>query len=113
MKTTLTTSQAAHELLRDEYANWTRAGAFALVEYLEQLEEDTGEPIEFDPVAIRCNYSEYGSALEAALDQGFEPDPSLGEEEQSEEDKEADALTWLQDHTQVIEFEGGVIIQNF
>ena len=36
-----------------------------------------------------------------------------GEEEQSEEDKEADALSWLQDQTQVIEFEGGVIIASF
>lgn len=113
MKTTLTTSQAAHELLLDTNASWSRAGAYALVEYLEEIEEDTGETIEFCPVSIRCDYAEYNSALEAALDQGFEPNPNLGEEAQSEEDKEADALTWLQDHTQVIEFEGGVIIQSF
>lgn len=114
MKTTLTTSQAAHELLRDTNANWSRSGAYALVEHLEQLEEETGETIEFDAVAIRCDYSEYSSALEAALDQGFEPETDLdGEGEEDEEDKEANALAWLQYRTQVIEFDGGVIIQNF
>lgn len=113
MKTTLSTSQAANLLKADTNAKWSRSGARALVEYLEQLEEDTGTEIEFDAVAIRCEYSEYASALEAALDQGFEPNPNLGEEEQSEEDKEADALAWLQDQTQVIDFEGGVIIASF
>jgi len=113
MKATLSTSQAADLLKADTNAKWSRSGALALVEYLEQLEEDTGTEIEFDLVAIRCDYSEYGSALEAANDQGFEPNPNLGEEEQSEEDKEADALSWLRDQTQVIEFQGGVIIASF
>lgn len=114
MKTTLSTSQAAHELLRDTNANWSRAGAYALVEHLEQLEEDCGTEIEFCPVAIRCDYSEYSSALEAALDQGFDPETDLdGEGEEDEDDKEENALGWLQYRTQVIEFEGGVIIQSF
>lgn len=113
MKTTLSTSQAADLLKSDSNARWSRAGAYALVKHLEQLEEDTGTEIKFDVVAIRCDYSEYSSALKAALDQGFEPNPNLGEEEQSEEDKEADALSWLQDQTQVIQFQGGVIIQSF
>lgn len=113
MKAILSTSQAVDLLKADANANWSRSGAFALVEYLEELEEDTGTEIEFDAVAIRCDYSEYDSALQAALDQGFEPNPNLGEEEQSEEDKEADALAWLQEQTQVIEFDGGVIIASF
>ena len=113
MKLTLTTSAAVELLKVDQYARWSRAGARALVEHLEQLEEDCGTEIEFDHVAIRCDYSEYDSALQAALDQGFEPNPNLGEEEQSEEDKEADALAWLQDRTKVIKFEGGVIIRSF
>jgi hypothetical protein len=113
MKATLSTSQAADLLKADTNARWSRSGAFALVEHLEQLEEDCGTEIEFDVVAIRCDYSEYDSALQAALDQGFEPNPNLGEEEQSEEDKEVDALSWLREETEVIEFEGGVIIRNF
>lgn len=113
MKTTLSTSQAADLLKADKNANWSRSGAYALVEYLEQLEEDTGETIEFCPVAIRCDYSEYSSALEAAKEQGYEPNPNLGDDEQDDDDKEADALAWLQDQTQVIEFDGGVIIASF
>lgn len=113
MKATLSTSQAADLLKADTNASWSRSGALALVEYLEELESDTETEIEFDAVAIRCDYSEHDSALQAAIEQGFEPNPNLGEEDQSEEDKEADALSWLQDQTQVIEFEGGVIIARF
>jgi len=113
MKVTLSTPQATNLLKADTNATWSHSGARALVEYLEQLEEDTGEEIEFDAVAIRCDYSEHESALEAALEQGFEPNPNLAEEPQTEEEKEADALAWLQDQTQVIEFDNGVIIANF
>lgn len=113
MKATLSTSQAADLLKADTNARWSRAGAYALVEHLEQLEEDCGTEIEFDTVAIRCDYSEYDSALEAAKDQGYEPNSNLGEDEQDDDDKEADALSWLKDQTQVIEFQGGVIIASF
>ena len=113
MKATLSTSQAADLLKADSNARWSRAGALALVEHLEQLEEDCGTEIEFDIVAIRCDYSEYDSALQAANDYGFEPNPNLGEEPQSDEDKESDALAWLRNHTQVIEFSRGVIIASF
>jgi len=36
-------------------------GLIALFEYLEDLEEDTGEQITFDMIAICCEYSEYSS----------------------------------------------------
>ena len=114
MKTTLTTSQAANLLKADTNANWSLSGARDLVEYLEQMEEDTGAEIEFDAVAIRCDYSEHESALEASLEYGFDPVVDLdGEGEESEEDKEENALTWLRYKTQVIEFPGGVIVESF
>jgi hypothetical protein len=34
-------------------------GTKALFEYFEQYEQDTGEQMEFDPVAIRCDFDEY------------------------------------------------------
>lgn len=114
MKATLTTSQATDLLKADTNARWSHSGARALVEHLEQLEEDCGTEIEFDAVAIRCDYSEYGSALEAAKDQGFEPESDLdGSGEEDDDDKEENALTWLQYRTDVIEFDGGVIIRSF
>ena len=108
MKLTLTTSHAASLLKADNSARWTHSGARALVEHLEQLEEDCGTEIEFDAVAIRCDYSEFDTALEAANEQGFEPTGDW-----SEEDTEAEALDWLRDQTEVIEFAGGIIIRNF
>lgn len=105
---TLTTSQAADLLIRDEYARWTYKGAEALVEYLEEIEAFTGNPMELDVVAIRCDYSEYESAVEAAGDYGWKPDTG-----QEDEDLEELALEWLKDRTTVIEFWGGVIVQAF
>lgn len=109
MKTTLSTSQAADLLKSDSNARWSRSGAYALVEHLEQLEEDCGTEIEFCPVAIRCDYSEYSSALEAAQDYGFVTE----ENNTDEEALESEALEWLIDRTQVIQFQGGVIIASF
>jgi hypothetical protein len=106
MKLTLTTSAAVELLKVDQYARWSRAGAAALVEHLEQLEKDCGTEIEFDHVAIRCDFTEYKSALEAATQYGFEPSAFQAEDDDA-------AFEWLQDRTQVIEFEGGVIIRNF
>jgi hypothetical protein len=108
MKETLTTHEIAHKLREDENAGWSCAGALALAEYLEALEEDTGEEMEFDRVGIRCDYSEHASATEAASNYAWEPDKD-NDEEQNEEA----ALDFLQDRTVAITFDGGVIIQNF
>ena len=109
MKKTLTTDQAADLLVADDNAGWSYAGASALVEYLENLEEDTGEEIEFDRIAIRCDFSEYESAREAAKEYGWEPD----EDADSDDAEEAAALEWLNDRTTVITFGGGVIVRQF
>ena len=74
MKKIINTNQAVEALLQDEYASWSIEGAKALVEYwakgliehMEEIEEDTGEEIELDIVAIRCHYSEM--TLEEVLD---------------------------------------------
>ena len=58
MFNTLSTNQAVTDLLKDEYANWSLAAAIALVDWLEDLEDSTGEPIEFDPIALRCDFSD-------------------------------------------------------
>lgn len=55
----LNTSDVAALLRADDNARWTADGAWALAEYLEELSEDCGLRLEFDQVAIRCEYSEY------------------------------------------------------
>lgn len=114
---TLNTHEVANELLKDTNACWSRAGAFALAEYLEEYEESTGEEIELDVCAIRCDFSEYESALEAALDYNWSPEASILDDDDNirpdedvEEENNEKALQWLQDRTSVIEFDGGGII---
>jgi len=111
---TLTTSEAADRLMSDQYAKWSYEGAHAMIEYLERLEDDLGEPIEFDRVAIRCEYSEYSSALEAAKERGYEPDqPEPGEPEPDESDAEEAAKCWLASESLLIAtFDGGVIVED-
>lgn len=75
-------------------------GKRALFEYLESI-EDESEQMELDVIALCCDFTEFETALQAALDYGFD-----GESEK-------DALKWLNDRTTVIQFDGGVIIQNF
>ena len=83
-------------------------GKKALFEYLEDLEDDTGEEIELDVIALCCEYSEHDSAVECANEYGFEPD-----EDDDEDEREESALDYLRDRTSVIEFNGGIIIQKF
>jgi hypothetical protein len=108
MKQTMTTNEVAAALRADDNANWSYGGALALAGYLEEMEAGTGEEMEFDQVAIRCDFSEHTSATEAASDYDWEAD-----KDNDEEQNEAAALEYLQGRTAVIEFDGGVIIQNF
>lgn len=97
--------------------NFSYSGKRALYDYLESLEEDTGEEIELDTVALCCEYSEYASAWEAMEEYQPEDMPVEGEAGDDlleiAEKNEAEALRWLQERTQVISFDGGIIIQQF
>ena len=93
----------------DNYKNnFTKNGLLALFDYLEELESDTGEPIEFDPIAIACEYSEYASFDDFQHDIGYVQDGKehLGYPEITD-------LEDLRDHTTVIEFDDGIIIGDF
>jgi hypothetical protein len=76
----------------------------ALFEHFENIEQWTDTDIELDPIAVCCEWAEYPSALAAAKDFGFQ---------EGIDSKEESALEWLQNRTQVIEFEGGLVIQQF
>jgi hypothetical protein len=120
MKMTLNTYQIADALKNDTCARWSYAGSLALAEYLEEYEESTGEEMELDTCAIRCDFSEYESALACALEYGWSPEASILDDddnirpdEEVEEENNERALKWLQNRTQVIEFEGGIIVSSF
>jgi len=117
MKVTLSTMQAADMLRRDEDANWSNRGARALVEYLEQLEEDTGTDMEMDVVALRCDYSEYDSLQSWAEDYfGGEREACaeiVGEDCRSLVDADEDIRDYINDRGTLIEFDGGIIVSSF
>ena len=87
--------------------NFSRAGLRELFDYLEQYEEGTGEEIEFDPIALCCEYTEYDD-----LDE-FKANYSC--------DKYQEIEDWdgLEDYTMTIPVgcgmnpKNGCIIQNF
>ena len=45
-------------------SQFSRAGRFALYEWLVDLEEDAGEEIELDVIALCCEFSEYDNLNE-------------------------------------------------
>lgn len=112
MKQTLSTSHAASLLTQDENANWTYAGATALVEFFEDLEEGSRNEIELDVVAIRCDYSEYKSLQEWADDYfgGSEKWDHLNADREDSDDAIRD---YINDNGQLIEFDGGIIVSRF
>jgi len=107
MKTTLTQHEAADMLMKFE-AFGTGDDAYtlcyAMAQYLEEYEEDTGEELELDPVAIRCEYR--AITLDEAVSDYQIPPHFDGHE---------GVLQWLQDRTEVIEtdFKNTYIIQEF
>ena len=100
----------------DAFASYGRKDQFtynglkALFDYLEQFEGDCGEEVELDVIALCCEFSEHDSALACILEAGYSYQVNT---EDDEDDQETDALDYLQDHTSVITFNGGVIIQDF
>ena len=78
--------------------NFSYEGRKALFDYLEELEDDTGDKIEFDPIAFCCEYSEYDNFKKV-----------------QENYDGIENLEKLKDNTTVIEIEDSekLIIQNF
>jgi len=107
MKTTLSTTQAT-DLLMEVEAFGTCKDAYSLcysmAQYLEEYEESTGEELELDPIAIRCEYR--AITLDEAVSD-YQIPPHL--------DDDGEVLEWLQDRTEVIEtdIDNTYIIQEF
>lgn len=109
MKTTLTFS-GFRDAFRayDRMDNFSYEGAQALFEYLEQYEEDTGEELELDVIALCCEYTEE-TWREAAETYGLEIDEDEDEEAQKEAVKD-----YLSANTQLIaDTASGFLYANF
>jgi hypothetical protein len=110
MKQTLDTHEAARLLSSNPDNGFSYSGAVALVEYLEELEADTSEEIEFDAVAIRYDYSEYKSLTTWADEYGHD---FAFDEDMDEEERDETVRDYICDHGQLIEFSGGIIVSSF
>jgi hypothetical protein len=125
MKKTLTTYDIANELHSDKSAGWSWAGALALAEYLEELDREIEQEMEFDAVAIRCDFSEYKNLQEWAKDYFCGEDNAKrelcdeympDENELSDNDEEIpdDKIKeYINDNGILIEFDGGIIVSSF
>ena len=92
---------------------FTRGALRSLFEYFEQLEEDGGNELEFDPIAICCEYTEYASIREACKVYDYEIE-TLESDHERNSTAERDALEWLSDLTHVITLnDGGVVVLDF
>ena len=57
--------------------NFSADGLVALFDYFEQYEADCGIELEFDPIAICCEYNEYENMAEFHKDYDKETYPDL------------------------------------
>lgn len=84
------------DVMARENNGFSYRGASALFQYLEDLQDSIGQQIEFDPVAFRCEYAEYENLKELKKEYDY-----------------IETIEDLEQHTTVIEFDGGIIIQQF
>jgi hypothetical protein len=115
MKETLSTHEIAGRLSRDEHSSFSWGGGMALAEYLEELEADIGEEIEFDMVGIRCDFAEWESLQEWAHDYFSNAWEELGIDETDVDSDEFDEKIreYIQENGTLIEFDGGIIVSSF
>jgi len=100
MYTSLNTHQIIDQLMTFNVFEGSEGIAYecckALAEYLEQYEEDTGEAIELDPIALRCEWSCFTIS---EVEETWCIDTSDAESFAEVRDI---VLEYLQDHTQFI-----------
>lgn len=98
MKTTVNFSEFCDAFSRmGREKQFSYNGKKALFEYLEEIEESTGEEIELDVIALCCEYTEYESLADFQKEyDGY------------------DSIEEIENATQVIKMDGdGFIIQAF
>ena len=81
----------------------------ALFEYYEEIDREAQDEMEFDAIAICCDWTEYASATEAAEAYGWESEES---DDEKNDTSEREALQYLHDETTVLELSSGLLVLN-
>jgi|694.fasta_scaffold89352_4 hypothetical protein len=108
MKTTVSSSDF-HDAFRayDRMENFSYEGRNLIFDYLESIEEDTGEEMELDVIAICCDFNE-DNPLDIA--KNYDIDLSDCDIEDADEVKDA-VLEYLNENTSVVgETDSGNIV---
>jgi hypothetical protein len=91
--------------------NFSRSALILMFEYFEEYERDTGEEIEFDPIAICCEYSEaFPEEIikDYALEDAFESEYI---DRGNDLSRKNGIIEHLRDHTQYIgETDSGTLV---
>lgn len=97
------------EMNRDN--NFSYEGKKALFDYLESYEDNIGEAIELDVIALCCEYTEYEDIKEFLNDYKSTIKTERKDFEKDEEDEYKEAvLDELQEHTTVIKVDDDAFI---
>ena len=107
----LNTRDIANALMLDDHNGYSREGCFAIAEMLQDYAESTGEPISFDHVAIRCEYTEYENWKEVCQAYCGARESTIGCE--GDDEKREAVEQWLENRTHVVRFDNGYIVQDF
>jgi hypothetical protein len=116
IKTEINESQFINALCNDQYAAWSRCAARALFDWYTELSECTGEEIDFDPIAIRCDWSEYHiQEIWDTYSNVFERHGMTESDDADDYDKQ---VSILQEYTTVIDMRrdkhvGGILLRDF
>ena len=86
----------------DKNDNFTYKGKEVLFNYLENLEEETGQNIELDIIALCCEYTEYANIEEYLKDYNNQHDKKAEKETEEEFNKRIEEE--INDKTTLIKF---------
>ena len=95
VKDTVHEYEFVNEMSKARYG-FSNLGAAALFDFLSELESDSGHELEFDPIAISCDFIEYRDFDELKKDYSS-----------------IETIDQLINETTVIQFKDGIIIQAF
>ncbi len=109
MKQTLSHSEATRMIYGVYDQQFSYNAADELAEFYERLEDEMGEEIELDPVAIACDWSEYADKKDLLDVYGYLLNDDW--EDEDDDEKVEAVLEYLRDNTYVIEFLGGYLVQ--
>lgn len=112
MKTTVNEREFLDAFRSIRPDQFSRAALVALFAWIEEREQDLGEEMELDVIALCCDWAEHDSAREAAEEYGWEQ-PTQDENESGEDwncRAEEEAMEWLQDRTEAIDCNGGTVL---